>query len=76
MPHMVPFLKFNPAETTSAWALQGRGQVKQKPNSLKVPMVEAQCKENPAQWKWQEAYCAGNWDSKKKLSRKLMRLRF
>jgi len=41
---MVPFLKFNPAETTSAWALQGRGQVQQKPNSLKVPIVEAHAK--------------------------------
>ena len=48
MAHMVPFLEFNPAETTSAWALQGRGQVQQKPNSVKVPMVEAQRKENPA----------------------------
>ena len=48
MAHMVPFLKFNPAETTSAWALQGRGQVQQKPNSVKGPVVEAEHEENPS----------------------------
>ena len=55
MAHMVPFLEFNPAETTSTWALQGRGQVQQKPNSVKAYVVETESEENPAQWKWQEA---------------------
>ena len=54
--------------------MRGRGQVQQKPNSVKVPIVEAQCKENPVQWKWQEAYCAGKRDSKKKLNGKLTQL--
>ena len=67
--YMVPFLGFNLVEITSA---QGRGQAQQKPNSAKTPVVEAECEENPAQWKWQEAQHAGNQDSKNKLSRKLM----
>ena len=34
-------------------------------------MVEAECEENPAQWKWQETHRAGNQDTKNKLNRKL-----
>ena len=76
--YLVPWLRFNLAETTLARPLQGRGQTQQKPNPAKAPVVEAEHKENPAQWKWQEAQCAGNWDSKNKLSRKLtlLSLRF
>ena len=72
--HIVPFLGFNLAETTSAQPLQGRGQTQQKPNSAKAPAVEAEREENPAWGKLQEAYCARNWDSKHKLGRKLTRL--
>ena len=61
---MVPFLGFNLAETTSAPPPQGRDQAQQKPN-WKAPVVEAECEENPAQGKWQEAQRAGNQDSKK-----------
>ena len=71
---MVPFLGFNLAETSSAWFPQGRGQTQQKPKSAKAPAVEAECKETSAQWKWQEAQRAGNWDNKNKLSRKLVQL--
>ena len=46
--YIVPFLKFNLAGITSA---QGGGQAQQKPNSAKAPVVEAECEENPAQWK-------------------------
>ena len=67
---MVSFLGFNLAETTLAQPPQGRGQAQQKPNSEKAPTVEAECEENPVQCKWQEVQCAGNWDSKNKLSRK------
>ena len=52
---MVPFLRFNLAETTLAWPPWGKGQAQQKCNSAKAPLVEAECEENPAQWKWQEA---------------------
>ena len=45
---MVPFLGFNLAVTTSAQPLQGRGQVQQKPNSVKGPVVEAEHEENPS----------------------------
>ena len=75
---MMPWLRFNLSETTSAQPLWGGGQTQQKPNSAKSPMVEAECKENPVQEKWQEAQHAGNQDSKNKLSRKLtwLSLRF
>ena len=62
---MVPWLRFNLAETTSAWPPRGGGQAQQKPNSVKAPVVEAECKENPVQGKWQEVLHAGNCDSKK-----------
>ena len=52
---MVPFLRFNLAETTSAQPPQGGGQAQQEPNSAKAPVVEAEHDENPAQQKWQEA---------------------
>ena len=52
---MVPFLRFNLAETTSAWPLRGGGQAQQKTNLAKVPTVEAKHEENSARWKWQEA---------------------
>ena len=48
---MVPFLRFNLAETTWARPLQGGGQAQQKPNLAKAPMVEAEHKDNPVQWK-------------------------
>ena len=62
---MVPWLGFNLAETTTAHPLWGGSQAQQKPNSGKVPTVEAEHEENPAQWKWQEAEWARNQDSKK-----------
>ena len=68
------FLRFILAETAVAWPPWGRGQAHQKPNSVKAPVVEAECKEDPAQGKWQEAQCAGNQDSKNKLCRKFMQL--
>ena len=67
---MVPFLRFNLAEATSARPLQGRGQTQQKPNSAKAPVVEAEHKENPMQWKWQEDQHAENWDSEKQTQQK------
>ena len=73
---MVLFLGFNLAETTWAQPPWGRGQAQQKPNCAKVPMVEDEREENPAQWKWQEAQRAGNQDSKNKLDRKLLWLSF
>ena len=71
---MVPWFRFNLAETTSALPPQGRGQAQQKPNAVKAPEVEAEHEENPAEWEWQEAYRAGNRDSKNKLGRKLTQL--
>lgn len=71
---MVPWLGFNLAETTLALPPQGRDQAQHKPNSVKAPEVEAECEETPAEWKWQEAYRAGNQDSKNKLGRKLTQL--
>ena len=71
---MVLWLIFNPAETTLAQPLRGRGQAQQKPNSAKTPTVELEQKENPPQRKWHEAQRAENWDSKNKLNRKLTRL--
>ena len=75
---MVLLLGFNLAKTTLAQPLWGGGQTQQKPDSAKATMVEAECKEKPAQGKWQEAQHAGNQDSKTKLSRKLtwLSLRF
>ena len=75
---MVPWLGFNLAETTSAWLSQGGSQEQQEHNLAKAPIVEVECKENPAQRKWQEAHRAGNQDSKNKLSRNLrwLSLRF
>ena len=35
--YMVPFLRFNLAETTSAWPPRDEGQAQQKPNSGKAP---------------------------------------
>ena len=67
---MLPFLRFNLAETTSAQPLRGGSQTQQKPNLAKTPMVEAKHEESPAQWKWQEGQSGGNLDSKNKLSRK------
>ena len=67
---IVPFLRFNLAETTAAWPLQDRGQAQQKPNLVPASTVEAEHEENPAQGKWKEAHCAGNWDSKKQTHQK------
>ena len=41
---MVPFLRFNLAETTSARPPRGGAQAQQKPNSAKAPAVEAELK--------------------------------
>ena len=80
---MVPWLRFNLAETTSARPPQPQlrpcgGQAQQKPKSVKAPTVKVECEENPGQWKWQEVHHVGNRDSKNKFSRKLtwLRLRF
>ena len=59
---MLPFLRFNLAKKTSVQSLQGGGQTLQEPNSVKAPAVEAECKENLGQRKWQAQH-AGNWDS-------------
>ena len=67
---MVPFLGFNLAETALAQTPQGGGQALQEPNSAKAPAVEAECKENPVQGKWQEDQHAGNWGSKKQTQQK------
>ena len=48
---MVQSLGFNVAKTMSAWPPQGGSQAQQKPNSVKVPMVEAEPKETPVQGK-------------------------
>ena len=63
---MVPWLRFNLAETISVQPLQGRSQAQQKAQLGKAPTVEAEGEENPMQRKWQEAQRAGNWDSKNK----------
>ena len=42
--NMVPFLRFNLAETTSAQPPRGGAQAQQKPNSVKAPTVEAELK--------------------------------
>ena len=68
---MVLFLGFNLAETTLAKPPRGRSEVQQEPNAANDPVVEAECEENPAQWKWQEAQHAGNQDSKNKLGKKV-----
>ena len=68
---MVPWLGFNLAETTLVQSEQGGGQAQQEPNSGKAPKVEAECKENPAQGKWQEAHRAGNRDSEKRTQQKI-----
>ena len=57
---MVPSLRFNLAETTSAWPPARRRPSTAGPNSANAPAAEAECKENPAQGKWQEARHAGN----------------
>ena len=44
---MVPFLRFNLAEITLAWTLQGGSQAQQEPNSVKAPAVEAEHEKNP-----------------------------
>ena len=49
--YMVPFLRFNLAEKTSAQPPRGRNQARQKPNSVKTPEVGAEHEDNPAQWK-------------------------
>ena len=67
---MVPFLRFNLAEKTSAQPPRGRNQARQKPNSVKTPEVGAEHEDNPAQWKWQEAQHAGNQDSEKRTQQK------
>ena len=60
---MLPWLRFNLAETASVRYPWGGGQAQQEAYLAKAPMVEAERKENPAQGKWQEAHHAGNWDS-------------
>ena len=57
---MVPFLGFNPAEITLARPLQGGSQAQPKPSSVKAPVVEAECEENPAPEMRQEDQSAGN----------------
>ena len=48
---MVLFLGFNLAETTLAKPPRGGSEVQQEPNAANDPVVEAECEENPAQWK-------------------------
>ena len=67
---MVPSLRFNLAETTSAWPPARRRPSTAGPNSAKAPAVEAECEENPAQGKWQEARHAGNRGSEKQTQKK------
>ena len=69
----MPWPRRSLAETTSAHSQRGRDQAQQKTNLAKAHMLEAECEGNPAQWKWQEAQCAGNWDRKNKLGQKLTR---
>ena len=67
--------QFNLAETTSArpqWG--GETEHNRSPTWPKAHVVEAECKENPVQWKWEEAQHPGNWDSKNRLGRKLTQL--
>ena len=47
---LVPWLGFDLAETASA--LREAEAKHKKPNSAKDQVVEAECKDNPAQWKW------------------------
>ena len=58
---MVPWLGFNLAETTSLWKRPSTAGAQLS----KTPSVEAECKENPVQRKWQEAQGAENLDSEK-----------
>ena len=44
--HMVLFLRFNLAETTSAWPLQSGGQAQQKPDSVKLPWQKLNAKKS------------------------------
>ena len=62
--------QFNLAETTSARPLQGGGQAQQEPKSAKALVVEAECKENLVQRKWQEAQHTENWDREKQTQQK------
>ena len=43
---MVLFLRFNLAETTSAWPLQSGGQAQQKPDSVKLPWQKLNAKKS------------------------------
>ena len=70
---MVPWLWFNLAETTLARPPQRGGQPQQDPSLVKAPAVGAECKENPAQGKWQETQQARNWDSEKRTQQKAHR---
>ena len=45
-------------------------QAQQEPISAKAPAARAEQEENPAQGKWQEAWRAGNWDSKTQTKQK------
>ena len=66
---MVPWLRFNLAETTLAHPLHGGGQAQQETNSAKAPIVENH-EENPVQGNWQEALHAGYQDSEKQTHQK------
>ena len=68
---MVPWLRFNLAETTSAWPPQEGGQQQQEPNSAKSSTVEAKHEENPVQGKWQKAQRAGNHNNEKQIQQKI-----
>ena len=76
---MVPFLRFNLAETTSVWPSQGGGQAGQEPNSVKTPAVEAEREENfPCRGSDKKPSVLETQTAKNELSRKLtwLSLRF
>ena len=71
---LVPWLRFNLAEITTALPLLSGGGVEWKLSLMKNYVVEAEHEGNPAQWKWPEAQHARNLDGKNQLGRKLTRL--
>ena len=67
---MVPFVRFNLAETTSSRPHEEETMHSRNPTLNEAPMAEAEQEENPAQGKWQEAQSTGNWDSEKQTQQK------
>ena len=57
--YLVLWLRWNPAQATSALHPWGEEKAQQKPISVKVHTVEVHCNANSAQRKWQEAPRAG-----------------